>query len=278
MHNGPTDPQPGAPTRVSSTRPPPDADEAFWRDYLTRGDSFERRARRVFLRLPHEPRCRLCAAPFAGAAAPVMRLIGKRPSETNPTICASCFTFVAKHHGGAEIECTMLFADIRGSTTLAEGMSPGEYHGLLDRFYTTASAVVFDHDGTVDKFVGDELVAMFFPLLSGERHAAQGIEAAQALLRATGHAEADGPWVPLGAGVHTALVWFGAVGRGSHVELTAVGDAVNTTARLASMATTGEILVTTDSATAANLDPAVERRQLGLKGKQIATEVVSLRV
>ena len=172
-------------------------------------------------------------------------------------MCNSCFTFVAKNHGGAEIELTMLFADIRGSTTLAEGMSSAEFHGLLDRFYTTASKVVFDHDGTVDKFVGDELVATFFHLLSGERHAAKGIEAAEALLRATGHADAGGPWVPIGAGVHTALVWFGAVGRGERVELTAVGDAVNTTARLASMATAGEILVTTDAATAANLDPAL---------------------
>ena len=207
-----------------------------------------------------------------------MRVIGKRPSHQNPTMCSSCFTFVSTHHGGAEVEATMLFADIRGSTTLSEGMSSAEFRGLLDRFYTTASAVVFDHDGTVDKFVGDELVAMFFPLLTGERHAAQGVEAAQALLRATGHGGPDGPWVPLGAGVHTAKVWFGAVGQGSHVELTAVGDAVNTTARLASLAAAGEILVTTEAAAAAGLDPTLERRQLELKGKQLVTEVVSLRL
>ena len=218
---------------------PPDADEAFWREFLTRGDSAERRARRVLRHLPHGPRCRMCAAPFAGVAAPAMRLIGKRQSDANPTMCNTCFTFVTRHHGGAEIELTMLFADIRGSTTLAEEMSPAEFHGVLDRFYTTASKVVFDHDGTVDKFVGDELVAMFFPLLSGEGHAGKGIEAAQALLEATGHAEAGGPWVPVGAGVHTAFVWFGAVGRGDRVDLTAVGDAVNTTARLASMAAAG---------------------------------------
>lgn len=205
-----------------------------------------------------------------------MRVIGKRPSTQNPTMCSSCFTFVSTHHGGAEIEVTMLFADIRGSTTLAEEMSAVDFRGLLDRFYTTASSVVFEHDGTVDKFVGDELVAMFFPLLTGERHAAQGVEAALALLRATGHGGPDRPWVPVGAGVHTADVWFGAVGQGSHVELTAVGDAVNTTARLASLAAEGEILVTSGAAAAANLDPALERRQLELKGKQLVTEVVSL--
>jgi adenylate cyclase len=207
-----------------------------------------------------------------------MRMIGKRPSGQNPTLCISCFTFVTTHHGGAEIECTMLFADIRGSTTLAEGMSPAEFHALLDRFYTTASTVIFDHDGTVDKFVGDELVAMFFHLLSGDRHAAAGVAAAEALLRATGHEDPAGPWVPLGAGVHTAPVWFGAVGQGAHVELTAVGDAVNTTARLASQARAGEILVTTEAADAAGLDPGLERRTLELKGKSLGTEVISLHI
>jgi adenylate cyclase len=78
--------------------------------------------------------------------------------------------------------------------------------------------------------------------------------------------------------VHTGRVWMGAIGEGSHVELTAVGDAVNVTARLASAATAGEILVSVEAALAAGLDPALERRSLELKGKQLPTDVVSLRV
>jgi adenylate cyclase len=258
--------------------PSPDArDEAFWHEFLTRGDSRERRARLVLRRLPSGPRCRLCAAPFAGPGSVLMRPIGKRRSEQNPTMCRSCFEFVADHHGGAEIECTMLFADIRGSTTLAEGQSAAGFRALLDRFYTVATGVVFDHDGTVDKFVGDELVALFFPLLSGDRHALKGISAAHALLLATGHADPGGPWVPIGAGVHTAETWFGAVGHGGRIELTAVGDPMNTTARLASVSRAGEVLVTTAAATAAGLDPTLERRTLDLKGKRQATEVLVLR-
>lgn len=220
----------------------------------------------------------MCAAPFAGAGAPVMRLIGKRPSEAYPTWCNSCFKFMTKHHGGAEVEGTMLFADIRGSTALAERMPVGEYHALLDRFYTTAASVVFDHDGYVDKFVGDELVALFFPLLSGERHTARAVDAAQALLRAAGHEDPAGPWVPLGAGVHTGRAWFGAVGEGRHIELTAVGDTVNVAARLASAAGPGEILVSAAAAAAAGLDPSLERRSLDLKGKELETEVITLRI
>ena len=263
---------------MASGKPPDTRNEEFWREYLTRGDSMEAVGRRIFKRIPHEPRCRLCAAPFAGAGAPVMRLIGKAPSDANPNMCNSCFTFMTKHHGGAEVTGTMLFADIRGSTTLAEGMTSSQYHDLLDRFYSTASRVVFDHDGAVDKFVGDELVALFFPLMAGERHVARAVDAARALLVATGHTDPNGPWVPVGAGVHTGRAWFGAVGEGTHVELTAVGDVVNVAARLASQALQGEVVVSGDAADAAGLDPKLPRSQLDLKGKQAATEVVTLRI
>jgi len=123
-----------------------------------------------------------------------------------------------------------------------------------------------------------QVTAMFIPMIAGDRHAARAIEAAQALLRATGHADPGGPWVPLGAGVYTGPVWVGAVGEGAHTDLTILGDGVNTTARLASVADAGEILVTADAAAAAGLDPNLERRSLELKGKQLVTEVVSLRI
>ena len=251
-------------------------DEEHWREFLTKGDSMMHFGRRVFTHLPSNPRCRLCTAPFGGIGGPVMRMIGKGPSMANPNMCMSCANGLIRHHGGAEVEGTMLFADIRGSTALAEKMTPGEFHALLDRFYRIASPTVFEHDGAIDKFVGDELVAMFYQALSGERHVARAIEAARALLRATGHNDSAGPWAPVGAGVHTGRVWFGAVGAESHIELTAVGDAVNTAARLAGAATAGEILVSVEAADAAGLDPGLERRALDLKGKALPVEVVSL--
>lgn len=271
-----TDEQPTS----TPSRPPNAQDEEFWHRFLTEGgDTMKTVGRHLFMRMPADPRCRMCAAPFGGAGARVMRIFGKRQSESNPNWCNSCIDMLSKHHGGAEVDGAMLFADIRGSTSMAEGMSPGEYHALLDRFYTTASSVVFEHDGYVDKFVGDELVALFFPLLTGERYTARAVETAQALLRATGHADPGGPWVPVGAGVHAGRAWFGAVGEGSHVELTAVGDAVNVAARLAAAAGPGEVLVSAEAAAVAGIDdPAHERRALELKGKQLTTEVVCLRV
>ena len=161
---------------------------------------------------------------------------------------------------------------------MAERMTPAEYHALLNRFFAAATSAVFKHDGFIDKFVGDELVAQFFPLLSGERYVARAVDAAQELLRATGHADPGGPWVPVGAGVHAGPAWFGVVGDGTHIELTAVGDNVNIAARLASLAQAGEVLVSADAAAASDLDPALERRPLELKGKGAPTEVVSVRI
>ena len=73
-------------------------------------------------------------------------------------------------------------------------------------------------------------------------------------------------------------VWFGAVGDESHTELTAVGDAVNVTARLAAAASAGEVLVSVEAATAAGLDPGLVRKRLQLKGKELPVEVVALGV
>ena len=258
--------------------PATDKNEEFWRDYLSHPDSLMATGRRFFSRMPAEPRCRLCAAPFAGGGGMAMRLIGKRQSSLNPNFCNSCEKVLVKHHGGAEVEGSMLFADIRGSTALAEKMTPTEFRSVLERFYSTASGVVFAHDGLVDKFVGDGLVAMFPPMLSGERHTERAVEAAQDLLLATGHTDAEGPWVPIGAGVHTGRVWFGAIGDGGHVEVTVVGDAVNITARLAARAEAGEILVSAEAAEKAGLDSSLARQTLELKGREEAIEVVSLRV
>ena len=264
-------------------RPPPPAppddprNERYWREYLEHPDTLMHYGRRFLSRIPSDPRCQMCASPFQGFGGGMMRVIGKRPSEGNPTLCNSCQNFMIKYHGGAEVSGTMLFADVRGSTALAEHMSPAEFNALLDRFYSVASKTVFANSGIVDKFVGDELVAAFTPNL-GENHVRRAVDTAADLLRATGHADPAGPWLPVGAGVHTGQVWFGAVGAGAATTLTVLGDPVNVTARLASAATAGEVLVSTDAAMAAGLDPSLPHRSLDLKGKEEPFEVVSVRV
>jgi adenylate cyclase len=183
------------------------------------------------------------------------------------------------NHGGAEIECSLLFADVRGSTPMAEQMQPKEFTRLMGRFYDTATAVLVNHDAYIDKFVGDEIIGIFVPAMAGQAHAQRAIGAARGLLEQTGHAEAGGPWLPVGVGVNTGIAYVGAVGEGHDTELTAMGDVVNTTARLASSAAAGEVLVTLAAAASAGLSAtALERRSLLLKGKSVPTDVLVLNV
>jgi adenylate cyclase len=254
----------------------PERDQSWWWERLLVTNPWFRRGRWFFKHLPSDPRCKLCAAPFEGSAAPVMRLFGKKRWPRNPKYCASCFKNIERHRGGAEIESSFLFADVRGSTPLAEQLGPTEFRALMDRFFATASQVLVEHDAIVDKFVGDEVIGIFLPGIAGEDHAAHAIAAAQALMAATGNPGKEA-WVPVGAGVHSGVAFVGTVGDGAHVELTALGDPVNVAARLASAAGAGEILVTLTAARAANLmEGGLERRDLDLKGKTAPTRVLVL--
>ena len=261
---------------MADSLPTGEMPEEFWRDYLTNGDPRERRLRKFYARIPSSPRCKACAAPFAGYGGQAMRIIGRRPSSQNPAMCNACFDFMREHRGGAEIRVTMLFADVRGSTRLAETMSATEFQKLLARFYRVATEAVFSNGGGVDKFVGDELVAMFYPIMAGNEHPSAAIEAARNLMRATGNDGSGKPWLPIGAGVHTGQAWVGAIGDATHVELTALGDAVNVASRLASLAKAGEIIVSLDSAREAHLDLDVPHESLELKGRQDPIDVIRL--
>jgi adenylate cyclase len=233
------------------------------------GDAFAS-GRRFLRHIPSSPRCKLCAAPFAGLGAPVMRLMDRGPWDKNPSICGFCFKQLERGRGGAEIELTLLFADIRGSTALGESMGAASFHALLDRFYHEMTKLLVAHDAVVDKFVGDEVVALFIPVLAGANHADRAVHAAQEMLRVTGHPA--GPWAPLGIGIHTGPAWVGTVGD-TVTDFTAIGDTVNVTARLASAAAGGEILVSADASALAGLQPDLETRHLTLRGRQQSMDV-----
>jgi len=239
-------------------------------------DERSRRLRRLWRMLPSGPRCKICTSPFGPPFGPVLRFVGKGRWPGNPKYCGGCFRELYTYRAGAEVECTLFFADVRGSTRIAETMPATAYRSLLDRFYASASEVLVNHEAVVDKFVGDEVVAIFVPALTGGFHALRGVEAGLALLRATGNDGAE-PWLPIGIGVNTGTAYVGAVGTEEHVEFTALGDAVNVTARLASAAGSGELLVTRAAAEAAALaTDGLEHRRLALRGKTEATDVLVL--
>src|SRR5574341_762423 len=179
---------------MTKSRPTP---EEWWHGMLTGEDpAFPLRSVRNFLKLiPEGPRCKFCNAPFHGIGAPFMRLLGQGPSRLTPLLCSQCHAHASRHLGGAEVELTMLFADIRGSTTLAEKMSPTEFGQLISRFFAVASQVITNSQALLDRLVGDQVIGLYLPGFAGPGHRQLAIGAARALLHATGHGSLTGPWI-----------------------------------------------------------------------------------
>ena len=237
--------------------------------------------RKFLRRLPSPPRCKLCAAPFEGAGGAVLRHLGFARYRGNPALCQNCIRqFTKSGIRGAEIPATLLFADIRGSTGIGERLTPQAFHDYLERFYRLGSKAILDHDGLVDKLVGDEVIGLFFGGVSGPDHARDAVEAATDLMATMSRSGAtpQGP-IPVGAAVHTGDAYVGPTGPVDAVEdFTALGDVVNTTARLASLAGPGELLVSRAAADAAgNVASDAERRTLEVRGREAAIDVVVLR-
>jgi adenylate cyclase len=206
------------------------------------------------------------------------RLLGIKPWNKNPRWCNVCEQFTRTHPGGAEVEVTLVFADVRGSTALAERMAPTEFRALLQRFYRIATRLFIRTDAVVDKLVGDEVIAVYLPAFAGADCTRRAIAAAQELLVATGHGPDRAPWLPVGIGLHSGQAYVGSVGSEEGVvDFTALGDTVNVAARMASEAGAGEILISDAACREARLaQPSVERRQLRLRGhsKPVAAHVL----
>ena len=254
--------------------------DEMWFKLLTEGNVQLRRYRPIAGRLPSNPRCANCHRPFAGVGGALLRRFqGVEKSDKNPRYCSDCHSFTHSFPGGAEIELTMLFVDVRGSTTIAEKMDTLEFSRLMNRFYESAINVLVKGDAFIDKLVGDEVTALFIPGYAGKDHARKAVEAGQKLLKVTGHGDVGGPWVPVGVGIHTGLAWVGSIvgASGGAADFTALGDNVNIAARLASNAGQGEVVASEDTFAAAQLDTKdLEKRDLELKGKSEPVSVMVL--
>lgn len=238
--------------------------------------------RRAMKRFPSSPRCKLCAAPFAGVGGTVLKHFGYARFAANPALCQKCIVEFRRHGlTGAEIPITLLFADIRGSTTIGERLAPRDFHAFLDRFYRIASDTVLGHDGIVDKFVGDEVIGLFFGGISGPDHARSAIAAAIDLSERCGRRDATPRGtIPVGAAVHTGEAYVGTSGPvGAVDDFTALGDVVNTTARLVAEAAVGEVVISVAAAEAAGRSTAAEdRRTIAVRGRDGSVDVVVHRV
>lgn len=189
--------------------------------------------------------------------------------------------FAQRYPGGTEIEISMLFVDVRGSSRMAEEMTSAVFSQLMNRFYKAATDVLIGTDAVIDKLVGDEVIGLYLPLFTGPNHARPAVVAARELLLVTGHAEEGGPWLPIGIGVHTGPAFVGTVSGAEDTvtDITALGDNVNIAARLASMAAPGEAVISEVACTASGVDLGeLEPRELKLRGRSGSVPTRVLRV
>lgn len=229
--------------------------------------------RRAYRWLPSDPRCRLCLFPFRGVGT----LLHVKPSSKNPNFCQSCIE--SAPFGVYEMEVGVLFADVRGYTEWSERHTPREAAERMSAFYKVANRV-FTLDDVIVEFIGDQVMVLYnpiFPSLATRTPEAM-IEAAERFLRAVAR-RLPGDDLEVGIGIHMGIASVGNVGDRYAKDFTALGDVVNTAARLQHCAKGGEIVVSeTVCEQIGNAFPEAVLAEFSVKGKAEPVRARVLRV
>jgi adenylate cyclase len=168
--------------------------------------------------------------------------------------------------GGVNQEVTVMFADIRGFTTMSEAMEPARVVEILNEYFTRVTDVIFDNGGTLDKYIGDAVMAVFGAPISKGNDAAAAVNSAMQIQRLLVELNRDAaarewPELRVGIGINTGNAIAGNIGSPRRLDYTVVGDAVNTAQRLMTNAAGGQILISESTA-----------KKLGKTGKTIDLE------
>jgi adenylate cyclase len=184
--------------------------------------------------------------------------------------------------GGANQKVTVMFADIRGFTSLAEKMAPEQVVEILNEYFTRVTEIIFDHSGTLDKYLGDGVMAIFGAPFTKGNDALNAVKAAttiQRMVKQLNRDAADRRWPELhvGIGVNTGVVTAGNIGSPRRLDYTVVGDAVNVAARLMASAEKDQILISdTTKAELPSGSAVTALPPLKVKGKAEPLKVYSL--
>ncbi len=153
---------------------------------------------------------------------------------------------------GQARDITVLFSDIRGFTTLSEKRSPEQIVSLLNRYFSLQVEIIFRHGGTLDKFIGDAIMAFWGAPQDDDRHAEHAVAAAlemeQSLLRFKAELGEDGEDFDVGIGIHSGKAVVGFIGSDTRMDYTAIGDTVNLSSRIEGLTKgVARILVSSDT-------------------------------
>jgi adenylate cyclase len=181
--------------------------------------------------------------------------------------------------GGVNQEVTVLFADIRGFTAMSETLEPGRVVEILNEYFTRVTDVIFDNNGTLDKYIGDAVMAVFGAPISKGNDAANAVNSAIQIQRLLVELNRDAgarnwPELRVGIGINTGSAVAGNIGSPRRLDYTVIGDAVNTAQRLMSNASGGQVLISESTAKKLNKNFDLERLpELKVKGRSEAVPV-----
>jgi adenylate cyclase len=186
---------------------------------------------------------------------------------------------------GNKRELTILISDVRNFTTMTEKADPVELIALLDDYFATMTDIIFKHNGIVDKFIGDGILAYWGAFTPERNHAQDAALAALEMLEQV--KQLNHRWelqgkqpIAIGIGINTGKVVFGNIGKGKKLEFTVIGDAVNLAARLEGLNKEFHTSIVIGEETQSRLGSTMDARCLGgvkVKGKTIETQVYELR-
>ncbi len=209
----------------------------------------------------------------AGQRAQFQRLLS--PNLVDQIVCGA----LKLDQGGTKREVTMLFADIRGFTDMSERHSPEEMVKTLNDYFEVMVDVLFSHGGTLDKYVGDEIIGLFGAPVhlpdAADRAIRCGLEMQRALAEFNRVRQSSGlEPIHIGIGINTGPVIAGAIGSSRTLQYTVIGDAVNVAARLCSVAKAEEVIFSEFTMQAAQGAVNAEKRApVQVKGKSAALEI-----
>ncbi len=179
--------------------------------------------------------------------------------------------------GGKRVDITILFADIRGFTSYSEKRSPEELVSVLNQYLAAGAEAVLAQQGTVDKFLGDAVMAWFNAPIPQEDHTLRAVKAAVTLRESIARLHAELPpeaHLSFGVGIHYGEAVLGLIGTDQRLDYTAIGDSVNTTKRIQENAARNQILISREAYDRVKKDvDALRLDSLQVKGKRFAVEV-----
>jgi adenylate cyclase len=211
--------------------------------------------------------------PIRGPLSLPFRLFGVRISRMNPNLCTICETMFTrvKHRKQIIVPATVLFADLRGYTTLSQSAGSAEVVEMLHGFADECARAVWERDGIVNKFIGDAMLAIFnFPIMRDDHVQQAALAALDIQRRWAQRSDADAvrgsASTGLGIGIHTGMASIGEIGT-AYKDFTIIGPVVNMASRIQGAAAAGEILASKDVyERVADVFPNAPSRECQLKG------------